>query len=312
MEVSVVVTVLNEAESIVQLLSALASQSKLPSEVIVVDGGSSDQTVALATRAARAERGKLSIKILRCVGNRSTGRNAGIARAKHPWIAITDAGCSPLPAWLSELVKQQQKTNAKVIAGYYTARANTPFECAVAPYALVMPDAVNPNDFLPATRSLLLHKSAWEAVGGFDESLSDNEDYVFARALRARHLPMTFTASAVVVWHPRRTLSAFNWMIFRFARGDARAGIVRPKVMLIFARYLFGGGVAAYLLATGRALTCAVLVATAVAVYAGWAMYKNIRFARQGWYWLPILQICSDLAVMAGSAAGLWQRLNSR
>jgi len=48
--VSVIVTVKNEAKSIGLLLDSLAGQSRLPDEVIVVDGGSSDDTVRIAER----------------------------------------------------------------------------------------------------------------------------------------------------------------------------------------------------------------------------------------------------------------------
>src|SRR5690554_574500 len=46
--VSVVVTVLNEAQTIETLLQALAAQTYQATEIVIVDGGSRDQTVAVA------------------------------------------------------------------------------------------------------------------------------------------------------------------------------------------------------------------------------------------------------------------------
>ena len=43
--VSVICTVLNEGESIKGLLDSLAAQTRLPDEIIFVDGGSRDNTV---------------------------------------------------------------------------------------------------------------------------------------------------------------------------------------------------------------------------------------------------------------------------
>ncbi len=44
-KVSLIVTVLNEAATIELLLEAVAAQTKLPEEFIIVDGGSSDDTM---------------------------------------------------------------------------------------------------------------------------------------------------------------------------------------------------------------------------------------------------------------------------
>ncbi len=45
MKVSVCITVLNEGENIERLLFSLLHQTKKPSEIIVVDGGSKDDTL---------------------------------------------------------------------------------------------------------------------------------------------------------------------------------------------------------------------------------------------------------------------------
>ena len=46
MKTSFIATVLNEEKTIKALLSSLAKQTKKPEEIIIVDGGSTDQTVA--------------------------------------------------------------------------------------------------------------------------------------------------------------------------------------------------------------------------------------------------------------------------
>ena len=98
--VSLVVTVLNEAATINSLLTSVAKQSRLPEEVVMVDGGSSDGTVRLVRRFA-ADHPQLNLKLIEQPGNRSVGRNAGITAASHDWIAITDAGCTLHQHWLA-------------------------------------------------------------------------------------------------------------------------------------------------------------------------------------------------------------------
>ncbi len=45
MKVSVIATVLNEGQAIERLLESLAAQTRPPDEVVIADGGSTDETV---------------------------------------------------------------------------------------------------------------------------------------------------------------------------------------------------------------------------------------------------------------------------
>jgi glycosyltransferase involved in cell wall biosynthesis len=58
MKISVIVTVLNEGPAICRLLDSLAAQTRQPHEVVIVDGGSTDDT--LATLQAYADQGCLA------------------------------------------------------------------------------------------------------------------------------------------------------------------------------------------------------------------------------------------------------------
>lgn len=305
--ISVVVTVLNEEQTILSLLKALSEQTLLPAEVIIADGGSRDNTTLLIQEFAK-KYPQLHCQLIVKKGNRSIGRNEAISKARSSWIAITDAGCVPHPDWLEKLSAAAEKisTTDFVVAGYYDAQPQTPFEEAVVPYVLVMSDQLHPNAFLPATRSMLMSKSAWKKVNGFNENLSDNEDYAFAHAIKKAQISLSFTAAAKVTWKPRTTLNQFMWMIFRFARGDAQARIWRPKVLLILGRYFL-----AALLAVGWVLgqlpisTLVLIYLIGLFFYCCWAIQKNRRYVPHGWFWLPVLQITSDLAVIKGTLVGL-------
>lgn len=305
--VSVIVTVLNEEKTIKNLLQALAAQTKLPSEVVIVDGGSTDTSFIELQTAVEDFPTRLIIR--QRYGNRSVGRNYAIEISSQSVIACTDAGCIPESNWLEQLYKQYIETRAPVIGGYYKGIARTNFEAAVIPYALVMPDKVDEKNFLPATRSMLFEKKVWRSVEKFNESLSDNEDYAFARKLKQKGIKIGFARTAVVQWQPRSTLQSFYWMIFRFARGDMQAAIIRPKVLLIFARYMFGSGIYIFLLQNsfGRAN---LFLLSVIFLYGTWAVFKNSKYAPRGWFWLPILQMTSDVAVLHGSLVGVVRLFN--
>lgn len=301
LKVSVIVTVLNEAQTITKLITALSNQTHPADEIIIVDGGSNDPTWEVL-KALQKHTENLTIFAQK--GNRSLGRNYAISQAKNELIAITDAGCIPDTNWLEELADKYQETQAPVVAGYYNAQPTTAFQTAIVPYVLVMPDKVNAAEFLPATRSMLLEKSVWKKVGGFDEKLADNEDYAFAHQLRRHTVPIAFTRHAVVAWLPPSNIRSFFWMIFRFARGDIYAKLLRPKVVLVFTRYIFLVTVigASLWLKTSAFLLWFVVAGSLL--YAAWAIRKNYRYVPNGWMWLVILQYTADLAVMSGSLAG--------
>lgn len=312
MKISVIVTVLNEEKTIKALLNGLVLQSRTPDEVVIVDGGSTDATWAIL-EASRERIKKFPLKIFQKKGNRSLGRNFAMAQAKHELIAITDAGCVPHHHWLRALeTKMNEATNKRnaVVAGYYEAIAKTSFEEAAVPYFLVMPDQVSYDDFLPATRSMMVHRAVLDKVGRFNESLSDNEDYEFAKRVERYQAQnkkpvLYFTSEAVVKWQPPSTLFQFAKTIFRFARGDVRSGIIRPKVVFLFGRYGVGILVSLLLVMVTSLTTALAFIFLAALTYFGWAVAKNYRYASRGWFWLPLLQLTADLMVMSGSLAAL-------
>ena len=103
--VSLIITVLNEADTICSLLKAVNDQTLLPDEIIVVDGGSKDETPQIIKKITQ-DNPDLNLKLFIEPGfNISQGRNFAINQAKNKLIAITDAGCVPNKNWLEELVK---------------------------------------------------------------------------------------------------------------------------------------------------------------------------------------------------------------
>ncbi len=309
MKVSFITTVLNEEESIGRLLESLKNQSRIPDEIIIVDGGSCDQTVAnIKYQISNIKKTikNLKFKIIIKPGNRSLGRNEAIRRATGDIIVASDAGCILEKNWVKNIVEPFIDSKIDVVAGYYRGLARNIFQECLIPYVLVMEDRVNPDEFLPATRSMAFRKSVWETIGGFDEKLSHNEDYDFANRLKKADSKIIFVKDAKVTWIPRKNIREAFIMFFRFALGDSEAKIFRTSVFLVFTRYLIGIYLI-FLIMLYKSFFGFLSLIIIFAFYLLWAVIKNYKYVRkwQAIFILPVLQIASDIAVLLGTVMGV-------
>jgi mycofactocin glycosyltransferase len=113
--VSVVIPTRNEAGRIGSVIGAVLAQDARGRriEVIVVDDGSADDTVAEA-RAAGAR--VLAAEAGQAAGNPAVGRNRGAALAGGDPIVFLDADCMPDADWLGRLLDEHAR-GAEVVGG---------------------------------------------------------------------------------------------------------------------------------------------------------------------------------------------------
>jgi glycosyltransferase involved in cell wall biosynthesis len=312
MKTSFITTVFNEEKNVGSILESIVEQTKLPDEVVIVDGGSTDGTVNKVRefiKSTKRKGTKVDFRLFEKRGNRSVGRNDAISKAKGDIILISDAGCFLDRKWVEEIVKPFNKASVDVVAGYYKGRAKNVFQQCLVPYVLVMPDRIDPNNFLPATRSMAIRKSVWKELGGFPEQYSYNEDYVFAQALKRHNKTIVFAKHAIVEWIPRNTLREAWTMFYRFALGDAEAGILRKKVLVLFLRYIVG--IFLLILAIMRQEKILLLsLLVLLFFYCIWSVLKNYKYVQklQAIVLLPLIQFTADFAVMDGTLRGLINR----
>lgn len=310
MKVSFIATVLNEGKTIRSFLESIFNQSKKPDEIIIVDGGSTDNTIEEISSFKFSDK-QMRIKLIFKSGNRAVGRNEAIKKASNEIIACSDAGCILDKNWVKNIIEPFRNPKVDVVAGYYKANAKTIFEKCLTPYVLVMPDKISEKDFLPATRSMAFKKSIWKKAGGFDEKLSHNEDYAFANKLKNINANIFFQKEAIVAWKPLSSLKSVFKMFFRFALGDSESGIIRQKVIFIFARY----GLLLYLLllsAIERSLILLYIIGAGLVAYVVWIIQKNYKYVKNpsAFFFLPLLQFTSDFAVLIGTSIGFIKKVS--
>src|SRR5829696_1948511 len=151
MQASLVMTVRNEATNLPRLLTSVLAQTLPPAEVVVVDGGSTDDTCAVARQYMQ----QLPLRLIELPGaNISQGRNAGIRAARHDVVSVTDAGVRLDPRWLEELVRPLAEGRAEVASGFFVPDPHTAFERAMGATVLPAKEDIDPGTFLPSSRSV--------------------------------------------------------------------------------------------------------------------------------------------------------------
>lgn len=247
MSVSVLIPVKNEEEGICGLLDGLLAQTKKPGEVVICDGGSTDETRRLIREYAKNS--KIPIKLIEVnQAYPGEGRNIAAAHAQGNWFACIDAGCRPDESWLCELVKMIPEGEAQgVVFGACLPDSKTLFEKCSAAVTIT-------QGFWYSVASMLVHRDIWDSIGGFPKELRTAEDEVFIKKILASNYPTVVAPAAIVYWRPRSTLGAFFRQSYSYYKGKAIIGSDFLFVLRKTLFYFFLGGLLLWGMVNGYCL----------------------------------------------------------
>lgn len=193
--VTMVIPAYNAVRYLGQVLDSIEAQTLAPAEVIVVDDGSRDETPYLLERRKAAS--PLALRIITQANQGpSTARNTGIAAAKTPFVGLLDADDFLYPTFLEETCALTSDaygfdlifTDRDVIneAGQRSGKLDLdhprfreipvrPLPGGAKTFAVCPLRYLLPGNLIPAG-GVLLRRTAWEDVGGYDPDLDHAED----------------------------------------------------------------------------------------------------------------------------------------
>lgn len=320
MSITLISTVLNEGDNIHHMMNGLLKQTRHPDEIIIVDGGSQDNTV----ETIRSYQDRLPLKVLVREGcNISEGRNTAIDTATGNILVITDAGTRLSQNWLKNITQPMlDNPDVTVVAGFFKADPHNTFETAMGATVLPLEVEIDPATFLPSSRSIALRKSAAQGINGYPEWLDYCEDLIFDMRLQKTQPPFVFAPDALVYFRPRETLTSYFKQYYRYARGDGKANLWRKRHIIRYITYFVAAPIILLLSVLIHPLFLLLFVVGGAIYF--YQPYRRLATVMQDnpekspFAWIvailliPMIRVVGDIAKMIGYPAGLYWRYQNQ
>jgi glycosyltransferase involved in cell wall biosynthesis len=285
--VSVIIPCHNEQEFLEHLLEAVRAQDHPVRETIVVDSGSTDESVAVVERYAAAHP-EMAVRSLRTgAKGAAAAMNAGIRAAAGDLIVRLDGHSRPSPDYIRRAMKCLAETGAGIVGGVWQIEPGAQTMAARA-IALAVASklgsggaAYRHGDAQREARDAdtvpfgCYRRTLWESVGGYDDNLLVVEDGEFNFRVREAGYRVILDPAIRSTYFPRRRLRTLGRQYFRYGwwkipmlMRHPRAVRIRQLIPLTFVTSLVTLAIAGAFFHTAWWLMLAILVVYAAAVTA--------------------------------------------
>jgi glycosyltransferase involved in cell wall biosynthesis len=204
--ISVIIPVYNGGQTLPACLEALCRQTHAPGEIIVVDDGSTDDTVALAEQSG-------VIVLSQAHAGPGAARNRGARAAQGDILLFTDADCAPAPDWVERMLAPFADPSVAGAKGEYRTRQRELVARFVQQEYQDRYDRMSGRsqiDFVD-TYSAAYRGHIFRAAGGFDTSFptASVEDQEFSFRLAAQGHRLVYVPGAIVTHQHDRSLGEY-------------------------------------------------------------------------------------------------------
>ena len=223
--VSIIVPTLNSGSTIDECLRSVLELDypKELLEVIVIDGGSTDDTMEVAKGHP--------VKVVYSQLNPPEAYNMVMKDIEFPIIGLVDSDAKVEKQWLMKLVKLLDDPKVAGASGTVDTWNKDKLVPRVIGYELIsryrrLPDTVE----RVATMNLLLKKKIVEEIGGFDETLPTQYDTDIGARLAQAGYRIAFDAEAMCYHFHRPTLKTFFKQQYKYGQNTWKLYLKHPKL----------------------------------------------------------------------------------
>jgi rSAM/selenodomain-associated transferase 2 len=220
-KISIIVPVLNEADSIASGLDALAALRARGHELIVVDGGSEDATVSIARGRADS--------VLEAPRGRASQMNAGAARASGEVLVFLHAD-TRLPGLCDRLIADGLSASGRLWGRFDVAIEGR--SALLGLVAAMMNARSRASGIATGDQAMFVRREAFERAGRFP-AIAIMEDIALSRSLKALSPPLCIRERARTSgrrWDNQgviRTIVSMWWLRLQFFFGAESGRLAR-------------------------------------------------------------------------------------
>jgi glycosyltransferase involved in cell wall biosynthesis len=269
MPIGVVIPCRNEAAHVTEVLDALASQDRQADDVVVVDDGSTDATVAVVEKWCR-QHARPPVRVIAGTGRGiAAAVNAGIAALSTDVVARLDGHCRPASDYLRRAAALAERPDVGVAGGVWIIEPGAAtleaeaiaiavghaFGSGGAQYRQAQDHTRHSRSYVAADLQVgrsdrdadddaevtsrdvdtvpfgCFRRALWAELGGLDERLRANEDYEFNYRVRQRGLRVVLDPAIRCTYYARPTMDGVARQYGRYGWWKARMLVDHPAAI---------------------------------------------------------------------------------